>query len=45
MGIVTAAEMSWIVLFLIMCCWIMANYLIRDMKAFETMELKPFEAM
>lgn len=45
MGIVTAAEMSWIVLFLLMFCWIMANYLIRDMKAFETMKLKPFETM
>ncbi len=45
MGIVTAAEMLWIVLFLLMFCWMMANYLIRDLKAFETMKLKPFETM
>ena len=45
MGVVTAAEMLWIVLFLLMFCWIMANYLIRDLKAFETMRLKPFEMM
>lgn len=45
MGIVTAAEMLWIVLFLLMFCWIMANYLIRDLKVFETMQLKPFETM
>jgi ferric-chelate reductase len=45
MGIVSAAELLWIVLFLLMFCWIMGNYIIRDLKVLETMHLKPFETM
>ncbi|KAG0572057.1 hypothetical protein KC19_VG064700 [Ceratodon purpureus] len=45
MGIVSAAELLWFVLFLLMFCWIMGNYIVRDLKAFETIHLKPFEKM
>lgn len=45
MGMVSAAELLWIVFFLAMCLWIMANYLVPDFKRAETEKLKPYESV
>lgn len=45
MGIVSAAELLWIVLFLAIFGWVIANYLITDFKNAEIKTLKPFETM
>lgn len=45
MGIVSAAEFLWILLFLVMFTWIMGNYLIRDSRHFDVTSLKPVETV
>jgi 4-hydroxybenzoate polyprenyltransferase len=45
MGIISVAELLWILFFLAMFVWMMANYMVRDFKRAEVEKLEPYETV
>lgn len=45
MGIVSAAELLWIAIFLAVFVWILANFMIKDFERAEVEELEPYETV